>query len=623
MGLSFLSPLFLIGLLGVAIPIALHLFRRESGPVVPFSAVRFLQRAPVQQTHRRRLHDLLLLALRVAALTLLALSFARPYLAAGKGPTSAGVTIVAVDRSFSMSGPGQFARARELALGVIDDIPRGDRVAVIAFDDRAEVLAAPSVDRTAARQAITTLTPGYGITRYAGVLSSAAELARGTRARLVVVSDLQRHGWSAEPLAAVPDDLVIETREIASPPENLAVSDVRRSAEGAVVEIRSSGAAPRRARITLAVDGRMLASQDVTIEPSAARHVTFASKLPARGALRAEVTDRSGYTTDNVRFAVLDPAQRQRLLIVVSPGEGSDDGLYVSKAIGATEGDSGLTVDTLTADRLSARPDVLNAYAAVALLGSVGFDRRAGMAVSAALERGCGLLIAAGPATEWAWLAGQLPSELDLRSGREEALSTPVSFAPTDLRHPVFRSFRNDSGWLSNVRFSRVVRIGRSNRSTAIARFGNGLPALLEIEGTRGRMLLFTSDLASHWNDFSLHAAFVPFVHDVVRYLVAGRPPASQVHVGARPGPQWSEPGVVVDSNGGARVAVNVDLRESDRSQMTPAAFGAAVPRARSVERPLVSREARAQESNQSWWRYGLMLMLAGLVAESVVGRRG
>jgi hypothetical protein len=68
---------------------------------------------------------------------------------------------------------------------------------------------------------------------------------------------------------------------------------------------------------------------------------------------------------------------------------------------------------------------------------------------------------------------------------------------------------------------------------------------------------------------------------------------------------------------------VNVDLRESDRSQMTPAAFGAAVPRARSVERPLVSREARAQESNQSWWRYGLMLMLAGLVAESVVGRRG
>ena len=31
---------------------------------------------------------------------------------------------------------------------------------------------------------------------------------------------------------------------------------------------------------------------------------------------------------------------------------------------------------------------------------------------------------------------------------------------------------------------------------------------------------------------------------------------------------------------------------------------------------------ARRQEAEQGWWRYGLGLMLVGLVVESLVGRR-
>ena len=78
-GVSFLYPLFLVGALAVAIPIALHLFRRRTGRVVEFPAVRLLHKAPVQRQRRRRLRELILLALRVTALALLALAFARPY----------------------------------------------------------------------------------------------------------------------------------------------------------------------------------------------------------------------------------------------------------------------------------------------------------------------------------------------------------------------------------------------------------------------------------------------------------------------------------------------------------------------------------------------------------------
>ena len=67
-GLSFLSPLFLIGAIAAAVPIVLHLFRRKTEVVIDFPAVSLLKRAPVQQQRRRRLRELILLALRVAAL---------------------------------------------------------------------------------------------------------------------------------------------------------------------------------------------------------------------------------------------------------------------------------------------------------------------------------------------------------------------------------------------------------------------------------------------------------------------------------------------------------------------------------------------------------------------------
>ena len=110
--MSFLYPAFLIGALAIALPIVLHLLRRDVAPEVPFTAVRLLRRSPVERERHRRLRDILLLVARVVALLLLAAAFARPYL---RGAAPAPVRIVALDRSYSMGGPGRFDRARSLA----------------------------------------------------------------------------------------------------------------------------------------------------------------------------------------------------------------------------------------------------------------------------------------------------------------------------------------------------------------------------------------------------------------------------------------------------------------------------------------------------------------------------
>src|SRR4051812_49519744 len=120
----------------------------------------------MERSRRHRLRDLLLLAARVAALLLLAASFARPYRAAA--PATTRMTVVAVDRSFSMAAPSRMSRARDLARQAIDEA-RGDRIALVAFDERADVASAPGTAADALA-ALAAIEPGFGATRYASAL---------------------------------------------------------------------------------------------------------------------------------------------------------------------------------------------------------------------------------------------------------------------------------------------------------------------------------------------------------------------------------------------------------------------------------------------------------------------
>ena len=78
--MSFLTPFFLLGALAIAGPIVFHLIRRTPRGEVPFSSLMFLTPTPPRLTRRSRLDNVLLLLLRAAALGLLALAFARPFL---------------------------------------------------------------------------------------------------------------------------------------------------------------------------------------------------------------------------------------------------------------------------------------------------------------------------------------------------------------------------------------------------------------------------------------------------------------------------------------------------------------------------------------------------------------
>src|SRR6266852_6059303 len=81
--MSFLTPLFLVGLAALAIPILIHLIQRERKRVVEFPSLMFLRRIPYQSVRRRRIRNWLLLLVRSAAVILIVAAFARPFFRRG------------------------------------------------------------------------------------------------------------------------------------------------------------------------------------------------------------------------------------------------------------------------------------------------------------------------------------------------------------------------------------------------------------------------------------------------------------------------------------------------------------------------------------------------------------
>src|SRR5579871_5005992 len=603
---SFLSPLFLVGALAAAVPIVLHLLKRDPDVRVKFAAVKLLKQAPVEHTERHHLRELLLLALRIAALVLLALAFARPFIPNGAAAASAGVTVVVLDTSYSLSTPGRFERAQQLAATAIDRAPAGDRVGVVTFADEATIVARPSADRVLARAAVAEATPGYGATRYRAALSTASQALGGRAGRIVLVTDLQESGWDAGDRASVPEGATIEIADVGAMPANLALVDVRTAGDRLVATVRNSAASARDARVHLAVDGRPAGDATAALGPNQSGEVSFAA--PRGRAVAVTVDDPDGIQADDTRYAIVEAAGAAQVAVVTGSGDLARDAFYLQHAL-AAGGARGYRPVAISGAKLASLPaDGLNEYAAVVLVSTRGLERRGRELLASYVSGGGGLILAVGPEIDGDVISDVLGHDATLRvSTATLPATTARAIAPADVRHPIFQAFASNAAALGLVTFRQVARIDGSGCQT-IARFTSGEPAMLDCAAGDGRALVFASDVDNRWNDFPVHTSFVPFVQESVRYVGSGRAHASEYLVADAPAGAPKRPGVVAvaDARSGATprtVAINVDARESDPSRLTAEEFQSAITRMKDASNE-ARGEARQQEDRQHLWQY-------------------
>ena len=214
--MGFLSPIFLLAGLAVAVPLILHLFHRHDAKRMVFPALRYLLRTEKDHARTIRFRQLLLLLLRIAAVLLLVGAGARPFLRGGGGVHDPTATVLIVDNSMSSGLISGGARVLDLlkavALRSIDRASDQDRVWLIRAGEpwepaitgfRADLRAAVlEIDATDARGDLRTAL------ERAVVLASGAGLPA---AEIHLISDLQASAFegNGSPVEAGPVPVVV------------------------------------------------------------------------------------------------------------------------------------------------------------------------------------------------------------------------------------------------------------------------------------------------------------------------------------------------------------------------------------------------------------------------------
>jgi hypothetical protein len=573
----FLTPLFLLGLSALAIPVLIHLIQRERKRVVEFPSLMFLRRIPYQSVRRRRIHHWFLLALRAMAVALLVAAFARPFFPQGalavEPSVGAREVVILLDQSASMGYGDRWQQAQQAARRIADGLKRDDRATLVLFSRNAEENVRATDDRVRLGAAIMAAKVGAGSTRYGPALKLAQSLLSASSLKnkeVVLVSDFQKTGWTGAEEIRLPESTVLTPISVATQEvSNISIPSVafsRASFSGqeritvTAGVVNRSAAAVNGVTVSLDIDGHPIDSKPVSVGANSSTSVSFAQFTLADANLRGTVrAGTDALPQDNTFHFVLTPSRPLSVLVVASKedtGARSDPSLYLSRAlsIGTTPA---FQVEVTSAARLT--PASLDKRAVI-VLNDTPFPpaAAAGGALKRFVEQGGGLLVVLGEHSTWSTgdaqlLPGTLGAPVDRPDGRGGALGY------LDYSHPVFEVFKAPrSGDFSSTRVFRYRSLTATPGSRVLARFDDGAVAAAEQRTGSGRVIAWNTTVDDSWSDLPRLPIFLPLVHQLLRYLARYEEPAA-----------WRTVGQVLDLSAGSLIATTAGARR-DRVALTP-----------------------------------------------------
>ena len=132
--MAFLAPLFLLGLVALAIPVIIHMIQRERKEVIEFPSLMFVRKIPFHSFRRQRIRPLVSVAASLCRIPTAGRRFARPFFrssALAAVTSGAREVVIMLDRSYSMAYGDRWDRAKAAATDVIAELAADDRATVI------------------------------------------------------------------------------------------------------------------------------------------------------------------------------------------------------------------------------------------------------------------------------------------------------------------------------------------------------------------------------------------------------------------------------------------------------------------------------------------------------------
>jgi hypothetical protein len=672
----FLSPLFWLGIAALAAPVLVHLVRRTRARRIEFPALTFVRQVPQRTIRRRTFRNLLLLILRCLAVLLIVIAFTRPFFSlrsSAKDSGAAGATVILLDSSLSMRREQMFPNARQRAQSIIDEARSDERLALMTFGSRYDLISRFTNDKSQLRSAVKGLSANWEGTDYEQALRGAESLLSeqkiAGKKRIVLISDFQASGWNQRNASfKLANDIELQTFDVggSNPPANIAVTSVdahgvvfgQKYLENLSVEISNFGDAPRdRLAVDFQINDQTVEKREVSLNAHDTKIVELTGFNLTEGANRCVIEIASGdFAADNKFYFTIRREAPAKALIIESAARGRSDSFYLQSALQLND-----ALPFAFSVRSAGGVDPASiADNGLVILNDAG-PLSPGLADSlkSFVEHGGQLIVSAGPHSE----AGSLNQSLrDISPAVfSDAVQTKASesVAITDIKfdHPIFEVFR-DSGRLAAARVFGYIRAAPTPAANVLARYEDGNPALIEASAGKGRVLVFTSSLGASWNDLPLTPVYLPLVHQMIRYA-GSRETSSWYRMGQtfRVGKEAMGEAPAVDAPDGLRLtenrltpdgdllvtgrepgfyrlryqarpdfaAVDLSSAEGDFTKLDFAAFMNSVTGGAGKSE---GREANRQSTNEEiehrqrvWWPLLLVALLL-LISESLVAQR-
>ena len=528
MGLGFLVPAFLVGLAALVIPLLVHLRHRDKERPYRFPSLMFLEQLPIRTARRQRVTDWPLLLLRALAVALLALAFARPVFtkrAAAGSDTRSKAVVIALDRSLSMSHSAIWPAALDSARAVVRALGARDRVGLVFFDDASEIAQRLTDDKAAAIAVLASAKTTPRGTRFAPAIRTARQMlleAPFAAAEIVLVSDLQRVGTTGVAGLDLPAGVTL--RAVAVAPPTRANSTIRAVEARRVIENNRSMLAvkarvlsrelgkPRTITATLTLSGRQAGTQSVTLVADGETVVTFAPVAAPDGQVDGTVTLEADALAADDRFAFVVPRDDVLRVALVLPDDvSSNETLFLERAVAIGRAPE-VQIDRV---RAAAVTSLVLKQHDVVFFWDVTPSASATALLTPYVTEGRGVVLLVGRRTA---AGGTMSSLLSAKiSGLADRLADRGgSLRDFRFEHALFAPFRDVEDAFAGTRLLRYVRLDAPRDVDVLARFDDGLPAVLERRIGTGHVVALAVPIDAQNGDLPLQPAFLPFVRQLL-----------------------------------------------------------------------------------------------------------
>jgi len=302
--MSFVGGAFLAALVVAGVPAMLHLLHRKRFRTVRWAAMDFLLDAVHRQRRWLEFRDLLLMLLRTAIVILFILAIARPYFVSGPGspePDGPVHAVLVLDNSLSMAyrpfDATLLDEAKQRAVELVDRLPDGSAVSVVPTCAVADFhLRAAYLSKEDALEAIDDIRV---VDRSGWMGRTAEDIKRALASadaiptkRVMLLGDQQASVWTGS--IAKQFDGVEEVQVARFGPADRSNSWIEsfrlrdgfagRNTPAVITAVLRHEGEPRQSvRVTLNIDGRVVAERYVDLEEGVHRELVFEHSFEAMG----------------------------------------------------------------------------------------------------------------------------------------------------------------------------------------------------------------------------------------------------------------------------------------------------------------------------------------------------